>query len=73
MNASTGSPPIIAAPLYLLSAIFFLALQLLTLTVFLAHEEYRRLSCFRIMFSIGVTNSIQLLIIGLNGLAMLLG
>lgn len=78
MNDSTsqclgGSPPIFAAPLYLLSSCLFLALHLLTLTVFLVYEEYRRLSCFRIMFSIGVLNTIQLLCIGINGLGMLFG
>lgn len=59
--------PVIAAPLYIALSTLFLLLHALTLTVFAAHAEYRNLSCFRIMFSIGLFKSIQLVCIGLNG------
>lgn len=63
--------PAIVAPPYLALCFIFLSLQALTLTVIAVHAEYRALSCFRIMFSIGVSNSIELLFHIYYGVAML--
>jgi len=48
-----------------------IALQLITLTVFATQPEYRQLPCYRIMFSIGLADTAQLLVHIIDGVAML--
>ena len=57
--------------LYILPSFPLIYLQLITLAVFTTQSEYRQLTCFRIMLSIGVLDILQLLVHCINGVAML--
>lgn len=64
-------PPAIVASCYIVLFSIFAPLHCLYNAVFIGHPEYRGQSCFRIMFSLGVLNIIQLLAFGVQGLVML--
>ena len=59
-NLTVLTPSPVAAIVLLALSAPALFLHLMTLTIFATHAEYRRLSCFRIMFSIGVQYVIEL-------------
>jgi Serpentine type 7TM GPCR chemoreceptor Srt len=58
---------------YSILSVPFIALQLVTLAVFASQSEYRQLTCYRIMFSIGLADTAQLLVHAISGMAMMCG
>ena len=64
-------PTFAAGLAYVLLSAPLIALQLLTLIVFASCDEYRQLTCYRIMFSIGVADTAQLVVHAASGVAML--
>lgn len=56
---------------YVLLSIPFILLQLLTLAVFASQSEYRQLTCYRIMFSIGLADTAQLVVHAVSGMAIM--
>jgi len=56
---------------YALLSLPLIVLQLITLAIFTTQSEYRQLTCYRIMLSIGVADTAQLLVHCIDGLAMM--
>jgi len=69
-------PPAVGASIYITSiyitsCLLFVPLHCLCNAVFIGCAEYRAQSCYRIMLSLGLLNTILLLILGIQGLVML--
>lgn len=69
MNASTPET-LIGATMLLFSA-GPIPLQVLVLATLLSRREYRSLTCYQIMISMGVLDVLQLVVLAANGLAIL--
>ncbi|KAI1724005.1 hypothetical protein Ddc_05203 [Ditylenchus destructor] len=57
----------------ILPVIFALMLQFVTITVYLLYEDFRSVMCYRIMISIGLLESAQLLGHAISGMVILFG
>lgn len=71
-NSSTPSPPelLIGSAMLIFSAAP-IPLQVLVLATLLTHREYRSLTCYHIMCSLGILDVLQLAMLAINGLAIL--